>query len=189
MRSTTGSPLFFKAIAVILVFTLSFLTGCTGAASASCTPIPGPITCTVTVTIKVDPSGADVAAFDATQALVQLSSSNTTLSSTSGTVNLSVTDHSTGQLLGSSSFAYVVQSSSVYAQDPATVHAWLQQFANYADVDVNTSFNTTYTNPSSGTATVNANGLYFGTIYTSSSGSWTGYSGGGNNCRGLICES
>ncbi|MBI2678414.1 MAG: hypothetical protein HYX28_06505 [Candidatus Koribacter versatilis] len=98
MKSGTGVSLVHKGIALALV--LSLLTACqVQSVSGNVTVTPGGgISVSGTITMKVDPTGSEVAAFDTTQALVQLSSSNATLTSTSGTANIHVTDHATGQL-------------------------------------------------------------------------------------------
>jgi len=133
-------------------------------------------------------SGADLANLDVTQAILNYSLSNATISSTTGTVTVTVTDAATGAIVGQQGFAYDVRGNGLFAHDPSAVSIWLQQFSSYANVDVTVAANTDMAAISPGTASVTTNAVYQGVTYASSSASWTRDPiGGTGGCRTRIC--
>jgi len=133
---------------------------------------------------NTDPPGSVVAAIDTSQALLNLAPSNATISSTSGTVTVTLTDETTNQVVGQQAFGYVVRGTSLYAQDPVAVSNWLQQFAGYAAIDVGVDVTTTMQSAGAGGVTVSS--VYQGTTYASSTVSWSAPIGGGG-CHTRIC--
>lgn len=134
-------------------------------------------------------SGNDLASLDPSQAIFNYTLSNAQIVSTNGTVTISVTDATTGVIVGQQDFGYVVNGNGLFAQDPNAVSNWLQQFTAYSSLDVTVAA-TTYmeaiiTGPSS--ATINA--VYQGVTYASATGSWSGHPPieGGGGCRTRIC--
>ena len=180
-----------RCVAVALfAFSLAALAGCGGdsggSTSSHCSETDdGNGNHQVNCQQNVDPPGSVVAAIDTSQALLNLAVTNATISSTSGTVTLTLTDETTNQVVGQQSFGYVVQGTSLYAQDPAAVHNWLQQFAGYAAIDVGVDVTSTLKSTGAGGATVSA--VYQGTTYASSSVSWAGSPVGGGGCHTRIC--
>jgi hypothetical protein len=146
---------------------------------------------TVTVSHQIvwDPAGSDLVGFDATQALLNLSLTNATITSTSGTVILGVKDLTTGQIVGQQTFGYVVNGNSLYAQDPTAVYNWLQQFTSYASIDVIVNVDTDVDATSVGGVSSTGNAQYQGITYASATVSWTysGGTGGGDGCTTRIC--
>ncbi len=158
------------------------------------------VTGTVTFTWKHQPlqkfailmppplSGTDLAGLDVTQALVNYSLSNATIASTTGTVTITVTDATTGAIVGQQAFAYDVRGNGLFAHDPNAVSSWLQQFASYSSLDVSVNAATDLNATNTGTATVTTNAVYQGITYASSSASWTRNPiGGGGGCHTRIC--
>ncbi len=179
-----------KGIAMVLVGGMAFMsTGCGSVeVTLNITVSPSGVTATEHYRLLLDPPGSDVANFDTTQGLLALTLSNATVTSTSGTFVLSIIDHPSQVTVGQQTFNYVVNGNSVFAQDPTAVHNWLQQFANYADVDVEVDVNPTVTAIAPGTVTTTGSALYQGTTYASATASWT-YAGdtGGGTCQTRIC--
>jgi hypothetical protein len=132
-------------------------------------------------------SGTDLASLDPSQAILNYSLSNATISSTSGPVTVTLTDDNTGVIVGQQTFQYVVNGNGLFAQDPNAVSAWLDQFTSYSSLDVNLTTATDMQATSSGTATVTSNALYQGVTYTSSSASWAGSPIGGGGCKPPRC--
>ncbi len=163
-----------KLIAVPLCAVL-LLTGChvhsvTGSSSVS--RGPNGTTVTVGVQVVIDPPGSDLASIDTTQALLGMSLSNATISSTTGAFQLSIKDLTTGTIVGEQSFSYLVRGNSFYAQDPTAVYNWLQQFTSYADVDILINLAPTLDTTTEGSASATSNALYEGTTYASTTVSW-----------------
>jgi hypothetical protein len=104
--------------------------------------------------------------------LLNLSLSNATISSTSGNATLTVTDASTGTMLGQQTFGWTVVGNSIYAQNPAAVHDWLQQFTGYSNVDVGVQVVPTLQAADVGSASATANAEYTGTTYASTTVGW-----------------
>ena len=123
--------------------------------------------------IQWDPPGSYLVSFDASQALLNLSLTNATIVSTSGTVLVSVKDLTTNTIVGQNTFGYVVRGTSIYAQDPTTVYNWLQQFTGYANIDVITDVTVDMQNISSGDASSIGNAQYQGITYASGTVSWS----------------
>jgi hypothetical protein len=160
-------------LAVALASMLVTLAGCTQTTEISGTlSTQSGASVTVKHVIKWDPPGSYLASFDATQALLNLSLANATISSTSGTVNVKVVDLTTNQIIGQQAFGYVVNGTSVYAQDPTSVYNWLQQFTGYANIDVVADLVTNAVTTGTGTASVTGTAQYQGSTYASSTVSW-----------------
>jgi hypothetical protein len=133
-------------------------------------------------------SGSALASLDVTQSILTYTLSNASIVSTTGTVNIAVTDALTGIVVGQQDFAYDVRGNSLFAHDPNAVSNWLQQFTAYSNLDVNVVANTDMAANSPGTASVTTSGVYQGVTYVSSSASWTrGPIGGGGGCHTRIC--
>jgi hypothetical protein len=178
-----------KGMTALLMCGLVFLVGCTQSLSIqpSYTQKTG---FGITGQYKVvwDPPGSYLASLDATQAVLNLSLSNATISSTSGTANLSVKDLTTGQIVGSEPFGYVIKGTSVYAQDPAAVYNWLQQFTGYASIDVIVDVSTDLQASSAGTASATGSAVYQGLSYASGTISWEATDTGGTGpCTTRLC--
>lgn len=160
-------------LAVALASMLLMLAGCTQTTEISGTlSTQSGASVTIKHVIKWDPPGSYLTSFDATQALLNLSLANATISSTSGTVNVKVVDLTTNQVVGQQSFGYVVNGTSVYAQDPTSVYNWLQQFTGYANIDVVADLVTNALTTATGTASVTGTAQYQGSTYASSTVSW-----------------
>lgn len=165
MRSTKANilrkALLYSATGA-LACGLGALISCTQSVGASATKNVGTSGGSITLSYKVtwDPPGSYLADFDASQALLNLSLSNATISSTSGDATVTVTDASTGATLGQQSFAWTVNGNSIYAQDPTAVQDWLQQFTGYSDVDVNVQVLPTLQATAYGSASVTGNSEY-----------------------------
>ncbi len=188
------------AAAPILAGFVLMLAGCPSqdvSGSVSQNTQTGATTVTVTYTIHIHPplkqfgawlpqvTGTDLASFDPNQALVNLSLSNATIASTSGTVTVTVTDLNTGQVAGQQSFEYVVRGNSLFAQDPTAVSNWLRQFTSLTNVDVATNVSTDLSPTAAGSATLNAQ--YSGVTYTSSTVTFQRPPIGGGGCHTRIC--
>lgn len=160
-------------LAVPLASMLLMLAGCTQTTEISGT-VSSQSGASVTIkhVIKWDPPGSYLVNFDATQALLNLSLANATISSTTGTVNVQVVDLTSNQVVGQQAFGYVVNGTSVYAQDPTAVYNWLQQFTGYANIDVVADLVTSAVTTSTGTASVTGTAQYQGSAYASSTASW-----------------
>ena len=144
---------------------------------------------TVKHEIVWDPPGSYLVDFDATQALLNLSLQNATISTTAGTVAVSVKDLTTGQFVGSQTFGYVVRGNSLYAQDPTAVYNWLQQFTGYASIDVITDVATDVQTTAPGSASSSGNAQYQGITYAAGTVGWvyTRPPAGGGGCHTRIC--
>lgn len=125
-------------LTVCSLLLVSGLSGCSSSAKTTASNVFKTIgaVCALIVVILADPSGADVAAFDPSQALVNLQLSNLTISSLTGTGTITVTDTASGRTLGQQAFGWVVRGTSIYAQNPTAVHNFLSQFSTAADVTV-----------------------------------------------------
>lgn len=177
------------AATAVLACGLMLLVGCT-----QTTEIQGGVSqqqgpyIQVTHTIQWDPPGSYLASFDATQALLNLSLSNATISSTSGTVTVSVIDLTTNQTVGQQNFGYVVTGNSIYAQDPSSVYNWLQQFTGYSNIDVKAVLATQLQTTNSGSASATGSAQYQGSTYASTSVGWDyNPAGGGGGCHTPRC--
>jgi hypothetical protein len=178
------------AATAVVICSMLLLTGCpsqTTSISGGASQKQGPYV-QITHTIVWDPPGSYLSTFDATQALLSLSLTNATISSTSGTANVSVKDLTTGQIIGQQSFGYVVNGNSLYAQDQTAVYNWLQQFTSYADIDVIVTADTTLQTTASGSASSTGSAQYQGTSYASTTVGWTYTDTGGTGpCQTRIC--
>lgn len=132
-------------------------------------------------------SGSDLASLDTTQTILTYSLSNATIASTTGTVNIAVTDNTTGALLAQQNFAYDVRGNSLLAHDPASVSSWLQQFTSYSDLDVSVTASTDMANVNPGSASATASAVYQGVSFASTTASWTRNIVGGGGCHTRIC--
>lgn len=118
-------------------------------------------------------SGANLASLDVGQSLINLSLSDATIHSTSGTGTVTVTDASTGSQLGQQSFNWYASGNSIYAQNPTTVHDWLQQFSGYSSVDVDVKVEPEVSETNYGTVSATDNVEYQGATYASATASWS----------------
>lgn len=166
---------------VVLTCAVLFICGCTQETTISGTISDSGGTVTVTHHIVWDPPGSYLVNFDATQALLNLSLTNSTIATTSGTATVTVKNLSNNQTVGQNSFAYVVRGNSLYAQDPTAVYNWLQNFTSYASIDVLVDMNTPLQPLSDGVVGVTRQAQYQGTTFASSTSSltFTSRSGGG----------
>jgi hypothetical protein len=134
-----------------------------------------------------DPPGSYLASLDTTQALLNLSLSNATVSSTSGTFTLTVKDLNANQNVGQQSFGYVINGASVYAQDPTGVYNWLQQFTGYANIDVIVDVEPTLQATTATNSSATGSAVYQGQTYGSATVGWDATTGGGSGCTTRIC--
>lgn len=130
-------------------------------------------------TTKLDPPGADLAYFDASQARAVLQPANLTITSIGGTATVSLKDESSGASLGSQTFPFVMSNNVATFSDPSTVNNWVHSFSTYqGNVEVDLGFYMGLSAPpagSSGSLTITAE--YSGSPYASS----TAYVGGGSS--------
>ena len=178
-----------KIAGAVLAGGLFLLVGCTQETSVSVTESQktGP---SITVTHKImwDPPGSYLVNFDATQALLNLSLTNATITTTTGTATVSVVDLTNGQTVGQQNFGYVVVGNSLYAQDPTAVYNWLQQFTGYANIDVIVEAATVLHTTTDGDASSTGSAVYLGVPYASATLGWSYVgSGGGTGCHTRIC--
>lgn len=173
----------------VLVCCFLFLAGCTQTTSTSAgvSQKQGPFI-TITHTIVWDPPGSYLAGFDTTQTLLNISTTNAAISSTTGNVTVTVKDLTTGQNAGQQTFGYVVNGNSIYAQDPTAVHNWFQQFTGYANIEVTAAVDATMQTTSAGSASSTGSAQYQGVTYGSATVGWeyTPTTGGGT-CQTRIC--
>jgi hypothetical protein len=120
------------ALTCSLVFAQACTTKTTMSTTVSKSPT-GTTTVTVGIAVTIDPAGSDLAGFDTPRALANVAMDNANITSTAGTVTVTVSDASSGQVCGQQAFGYVVSGSSLYAQDPTAVHNWLTQFGSYSN--------------------------------------------------------
>jgi hypothetical protein len=126
--------------------------------------------CSVTVT---DPPGSYLCDFNASQALMNFQLTNSTLSTSSGTFAVTVSDGTTGATLGQNSFGYTAQGSSIYPQNPTALQNWLGQFCSYSDVNIGTSTSGQMQTTSYGSGSATSSSEYQGTTYASTTGGWS----------------
>jgi hypothetical protein len=196
-----------SAVAAVMACVLMLPVGCTNppdasiSAGASVNTQTGATTVSVTGTLTWKHSklqqlafwmaplaGTDLASLDPSQAIFNYSLSNATISSTGGTVSISVTDNATGVIVGQQNFAYVVNGNGLFAQDPTAVSTWLNQFTAYTDLNVSVAATTDMQAIRAGTATATSNAVYQGITYASSTVSWAGQPVvGGGGCHTARC--
>jgi hypothetical protein len=138
----------------------------------------------VTWAIHFSVPGSDLTSLNSNRALLNLSLANATISSTTGTVTLSVADATTGQTINQQSFGYVVSGNSLYAQDPTAAYNWLQQFANYSNVSVRVEVSPVLQTITPGSASATGNAQYQGVTYGSGTASWSYTASGPRNLDG-----
>lgn len=195
------------AVGAVLACGLILLAGCTPPDAGVTTSVTvNPQTGTVTgVTIGVtvtwhhqklqnfamftpQVTGSELASLDPSQAILNFSLSNATITSTGGAVTVTVTDDDTGVVVGQQTFEYVVSGNGLFAQNPSAVSAWLDQFTAYTNLDVSVATASNMQANSPGAASVTSNATYQGVNYASASGSWTAPPiGGGGGCHTRIC--
>lgn len=134
-----------------------------------------------------DPPGSYLASLDTTQALLNLSLTNASVASTSGTFTLTVTDLTTNQNVGQQSFGYVINGTSVYAQDSTGVYNWLQQFTGYSNIDVTVDVTPALQATTTTSSSVTGSAVYKGVAYGSATVGWDASVGGGGTCHTRIC--
>jgi len=83
-----------------------------------------------------DPPANSLTNIDTTQAFAALTTQNGTVNNSTGTFTIKVTDTASGTLLGQHSFSYVMSGNSLYAQNPTSVHSWLDGFTQYGSEEV-----------------------------------------------------
>jgi hypothetical protein len=140
-------------------------------------------------TITWDPPGSELADLNASQLSLPISMTNAELTSTSGTGTVTVTDLSTGNVVGQQSFGYTVSGSTLYVQDPTAVQNWLDQFTSYTEVEVGVAINSLagQDTATSGTGTATGTAVYQGTTYASQYSSWNIGGGSGKPCNPSPC--
>jgi|GEM_PF-5970405 len=159
-------------ILAVLAACLIFLPGCTQSLSISGTTGSSGSSVTLNYTVVFDPPGSYLCNFNAGQALLNLSLSNASISSTSGTAVMTVTDATNGSTLGQESVGWVVNGTSIYAQNPTALQNWLGQFCSYSDVAVNVQAAPQLQTTTYGSASATAAVEYQGTTYASTTNSW-----------------
>jgi hypothetical protein len=138
--------------------------------------------------VHQDPPAADLQYFDASQASALLSPQNLTLQTTGGTATVSITDDSTGTVLGTQGFPFVINNDVATFSDPSAVTQWVRSFSGYAgNVSVNISFDVGTSLPPSGSSGMMTETIrYSGTPYLSAEASLSnGSACGGKNSPGL----
>ncbi len=180
----------FVAVVILAVFTVSVV-NCVGGSTKYCSVAisllttggggvpgalstlgkPGVVWSATQETIKQDPPAADLYYFDASQASASVNLANLTLLSDGGTATITITDESTGSVLGSETFPFTINGSSAAFTDPSAVNQWVRSFSSYpGNVSVNTQFYVATTTPGTGqSGTVQITAEYSGSPYLSGS--------------------
>lgn len=139
------------AILAAVVLPLTLLSGCSllPTVSGSCqlnaqwgNKQTGPKPTSATAKGSIDPPADELSQFNASDALGTISTQNLNVTASSGTLQLTVTNTATGQLLGSDSIAYAVNNGNVYATDPSALQTFLDSFSSYGSTDVTLTFDT-----------------------------------------------
>jgi hypothetical protein len=196
------------ALGVIMACVLMLPVGCytDGGSVSNSTSVnnqTGAVTNTTTVTINIkrghpplqqftaamaSMSGTDLFSLDPSQAILSYSLSNATIASTNGLVTVTLTDDTTGVVVGQQTFQYIVNGNSLFVQDPSAVSSWLNQFSSNSNLDVGLNLDTDVQAITSGTATVTSNAVYQGVNYASGSASWAAsFPSGGGGCHTRFC--
>lgn len=154
-------------------------------AAALLIPMLGLVGCTCTVGVKqktgaygectgkfvIDPPATELASLDTSQALAVLTTQNLQVTNTTGSFIISVSDTTTGQMLGQTTFPYKIVGMGIYATDPQAVHNWLSTFSVYGSEDVTTTLTASdiAIKPTivSGTAVLGLAAVYSGVTYGS----------------------
>lgn len=93
--------------------------------------------CTYHGSASGDPPASELAYFDAARASLTFSLTNSHLTTSTGNVKLIIKDHATGQIIGSKTFAYNVNSNVATFAHPSAVDTWVHSFSDYGrKVDV-----------------------------------------------------
>lgn len=149
-----------------------------GGATGKIYPIVAPL-----IKAFLDPPAADLAYFDASQASAAINISNLSLTSIGGTATISITDDSTGTVLGSQGFPFTISGDVAKFSDPSAVNQWVHSFSSYpGNVSINTQFYVATTVPAPGqTGSIQITTQYGGSPYLSGSAA---ISGPPNLCNG-----
>ncbi len=124
----------------------------------------------VTILTKLDPPASDLANFDASQASAAIQTSNLSLISDGGTSTVTLADESSGAVLGTANFPFVINNGVATFSQPSTVNNWIHSFDTYqGNVIIEPGFNIGTTAPPAGqSGTVTITAQYAGSPYASS---------------------
>lgn len=124
----------------------------------------------------LDPPAADLAYFNASQASAAINISNLSLTSIGGTATISITDDSTGTVLGSQGFPFTISGDVARFSDPSAVDQWVHAFSSYpGNVSINTQFYVATSVPAPGqTGSIQITTQYGGSPYLSGSAAVSG---------------
>lgn len=97
--------------------------------------------CSITLTIKWDPPASVLADANVAGLSETIDTTNMPLVSTGGSVQLTISNASTGQVVASSEYPYTISNGVATFADPAEVNAWLQSYSSYpSDVSISAQF-------------------------------------------------
>jgi hypothetical protein len=120
----------------------------------------------------VSPPASELANFDASQAVADYTFNNTAVYSRAGNLSVTVSDQTTGAVLGTASFGYTMNSANqLVLNDPAGATQWVRSFSTYngyvmVNVDVPVQVNAP---PAGEGATAASTDLYQGVAQGSAS--------------------
>ncbi len=120
--------------------------------------------CAITITYKWDPPASVLADANVAGLSETINTTNMPLVSTGGSVQLTISNTSTGQVVASSEYPYTISDGVATFADPAEVNAWLQSYSSYpGDVSISAQFSPeTQAPPPNVTGTVTATLAYNG---------------------------
>ena len=140
-----------SALLATMMLPLALLTGCSTlpTVNGSCqlnvawgNKQTGPKPTGATAKGSIDPPADELAQFNASDALGAISTQNMNVTASSGTLQLTVTNTTTGQVLGSDSVAYAVNDGNVYATNPSALQTFLDSFSSYGSTEVTLTYET-----------------------------------------------
>lgn len=182
-----------KALGLVAVAAAGALGGCAVVVFAIVVIVGCTLTrCTYHSNASIDPPASELAYFDAARASLTFSLVNSHLTTSIGNVKLIIRDHATGQIIGSKTFAYNVNSNVATFAHPSLVDTWVHSFSDYGHtVDVRYSIDDQPLSvPAEGkTASVTSVAIYKGSPVASGAAVFAPPPpGGGGGCRNIICR-
>jgi hypothetical protein len=134
------------------------------------------------------PPASDLQNFDAHLATQNLTVQNISITSSSGTVEITIKDENDGTLLGQNSFGYQINAQNqIQFSDPTLVTNWVRSFSNYngfVEVEVRTIVDV-QAPPVGQSGTVSSTSVYNGSPVASASSTYTNE---GSGCGAGFCD-
>lgn len=179
-----------KALGLAAVAAAGALGGCAVVVFAIVVVVGCTLThCTYHSYASADPPASELANFNAAKASLTFSTTNSHLTTSTGNVKLIIKDHATGQIIGSKTFGYNINSNVATFAHPTIVDTWVHSFSDYGH-KVNVRFsidNQPMSLPPQGkSGSVSSVAIYEGSPVASGSTVFTRPSGGGP-CRVPPC--